>query len=200
MNLIRNALQAVAMIYSLFYYLVAALRLLWLLFVLIGAGIPWLLLAAVAVWCTSKVLQLRHRSTSIASSVDGSASKSLASRPLDRLLVTAPHRNLQHSPAVEPKSSPANGDAHSGGLYWPVAHRGADLDAPENSLAALRMVSFIVLHSETNIRLLFYVPVPHEALPNGTVGFDNHANRRAGHSESEQHETDDQLHGWKWPE
>lgn len=136
MGCLHAAVHFLNMIYVLCYYLVAVVRLamaaLWCTFALIGAGIPWLLAAATALWCIGQVAQLQ--------------------RPRATVAMSAALRRLLRTDCDVGGSGGGGGSSQTNGggetavrrslpaLYWPVASRGAALDAPANSMAALRMV------------------------------------------------------------
>lgn len=130
MSCIHAAVYFLNMIYVLCYYLIAVVRVtvatLWCTFALIGAGIPWLLAAATAIWCVGQVAQL-HRPRATAT----------MSAALQRLMRTGSDAAADEDGVATNKATAVSTGSS---LYWPVASRGAALDAPENSMAALRMV------------------------------------------------------------
>lgn len=107
------------MIYVLCWYLVTALRLiynvLWFAFIVLSATVPWTLGTMLVCALAAKWVQLK--------------------RPSKGSVLLEELRWSTDGPIDERK----------GHLFWPVASRGADFDAPENSAMALKMVRFPIL-------------------------------------------------------
>lgn len=129
-----------AMIYHICYYFCTTLQLtaslLWSVFRLCGAVCPWLLAASCAAWLAIKVApQLRPRPRPTAT----------MSRALARLL--QPPRDTLYAQSALARArltaaERAEQDLDTATLLeWSVASRGAALEAPPNSRAAVRMVS-----------------------------------------------------------
>lgn len=130
------------MIYLFCYYVVAIVRIvattLWYTFGLIGAGTPWLLAIVAAIWCCGQVVQLRRRRQAAAAAAGktNSSGRNCPGSALARFLL------LSDDDKAGGNISGSNGA--SADLFWAVAHRGADLDAPGNSVAAIKMVQIVI--------------------------------------------------------
>lgn len=105
------------MIYVLLCYLLTVVRLvynvLWFAFIVLSSVVPWTLGTMVVCALAAKWVQLKRPAK--------------GSVLLDELKVTTDE--------VDGAFGERNGQ-----LFWPVASRGADFDAPENSAMALKMV------------------------------------------------------------
>lgn len=140
MNLLNIVCRSVNMIYLCCYYLVAVVRLvatvLWYAFGLIGAGTPWLLAAVVALWCAGQVARVRQKRQIAGAAGKSSSGEFKNNGKSTQNSSSALARFLMLTPDDDEEAKNASAD-----LLWTVAHRGADLDAPANSVAALKMVT-----------------------------------------------------------
>lgn len=107
--------KSVNMIYVLFCYLAAALRfaynVLWFVCVVLSAGVPWMVGTLALILVLGKWIQLKRPSKGSPLLAEFSTGK-----------------------------DEVDGGDRGTHLVWPVASRGADFDAPENSAMALKMV------------------------------------------------------------
>lgn len=110
---VARVIQAIKMVFNIFYYLSTMffflINIVWFCCAFVCALVPWIMLLIAFIFVLSKFIKLK----------------------------------TTYNKAVLALCGDTAAEGSSTNLYWPVANRGAAFDSPENSASALKQVIFV---------------------------------------------------------